>query len=373
MVRPVPIFFLCSAAVATSAMAREPDAGHLSWRTGPDLQRKLAEPTNLAWSGRPLRLGLANLSRASGVAILLDRRIDPGQLLELTLNDVPLKQALERIAAEHGAAVSWFGPLAYLGPEPSARRLRTLAAMQRADSAQLPLPARRALARERPWRWDDLATPRDLLAGLAVEADLPIENLDRVPHDLWASADLPPLTLSDRLTLVAVQFDLVFLVDESGRTLTLEPLPGEIVVERTYPGGPRAQETANRWSRLAPDSRIEVRSGRIVVRGLVEDHERLVPPKAPSPAAPLDTATKLYTLTVRDKPLEAVLAHLEAQLKLDMRINNEAIEQAGISLSDNISFEVKDATLDELLAATLEPAGLAFRRQGQIVEVFPAE
>ena len=59
--------------------------------------------------------------------------------------------------------------------------------------------------------WDELAEPRTLLAALARENGLEIEGLDRVPHDLWPAADWPPMSLVDRLTLIAQACVLVFL------------------------------------------------------------------------------------------------------------------------------------------------------------------
>ena len=46
-----------------------------------------------------------------------------------------------------------------------------------------------------------------------------------MPHDLWAAADLPPISLVDRLTLIAIQFDLTFKVAEHGKRLELVPVP----------------------------------------------------------------------------------------------------------------------------------------------------
>ncbi len=75
--------------------------------------------------------------------------------------------------------------------------------------------------------WEDLATPRELVAQLARENGLKITGLEKVPHDLWAAADLPPISLVDRLTLIAIQFDLTFAVADGGRRLKLVTLPSE--------------------------------------------------------------------------------------------------------------------------------------------------
>ena len=50
------------------------------------------------------------------------------------------------------------------------------------------------------------------LAQLGQRSGVEITGLEQVPHDLWAAADLPPISLVARLTLIAVQFDLTFKV-----------------------------------------------------------------------------------------------------------------------------------------------------------------
>ena len=70
--------------------------------------------------------------------------------------------------------------------------------------------------------------------------------------------------------------------------------------------------------------------------------------------------------------LGRVLDQLAARLELELRIDREALQQAGISLDAPVSFSVKNATIDELLEAVLAPAGCTFRREGKVVEIRPA-
>ena len=51
------------------------------WATGRALQEQLAAPVSVIWEGNPLRPAMMNLSRTQHVAILIDRRVDPGQKL----------------------------------------------------------------------------------------------------------------------------------------------------------------------------------------------------------------------------------------------------------------------------------------------------
>ena len=70
-------------------------SGHIPWATGRQLSQTLAQPIDVFWSNNPLRRAMTSLSRAQQVAILIDRRVDPGQRLTLNLQNVPLETILQ--------------------------------------------------------------------------------------------------------------------------------------------------------------------------------------------------------------------------------------------------------------------------------------
>ncbi len=205
-------------------------AGGVDWATGVAVHEKLVQPINILWSGSPLRNAVENLSHAQRVAILIDRRVDPGQKLDLTIRAQPMEAVLAAIADHCGLGVSQLGNVIYLGPRPVAQRLQAIAAALEKAVRQLPRPAQRKFLDLRPIAWPDLATPRDLLAQLARQNGITIAGLDQVPYDLWAAADLPPLSLIDRLTLIAVQFDLTFKVLGGGTRLESVRIPEDLPV-----------------------------------------------------------------------------------------------------------------------------------------------
>lgn len=138
--------------------------------------------------------------------------------------------------------------------------------------------------RAETWQWDILSEPRALLSNLAAKAQVDLDGLDLVPHDLWPAADLPALTWTDRFTLLANEFDLTFEFTEASHVRLL-PVVAPVVIQRSYPGGKQAEELASRWKRLTPDAEIAIVAGKLVVRGRLEDHELLRSPKSPSPPA----------------------------------------------------------------------------------------
>ncbi len=332
---------LASAAESAGPPPREPGATASgvagekpAWLTGAAFRTQLAQPVGVSWAGVGLRKGLATLSRTQRVAILIDRRLDPERNLEESQSDVPLGQLLEAVARSQQAGIAVLDSVVYLGPPATAARFPAVLAMQRNQLRRLPQGVQQIYSRSRRWGWDDLATPRDLLLELGREGGIDVQGLDRIPHDLWAAADLPALPLLDRLALVAVQFDLVCRLSADGKAVRLTSLGDEPVAPVKAPA------TASNQT------------------------------PAPEPA-PKGKGTKVYTLFVKNVSLARLLEEFKRKLAVEIRCDEAGIREAGLSLDVLVTVDVKNATLDQLLGAALGPAGLTFRRQGMVVEVGP--
>ena len=174
------VFFACIFSADMLWAAEE------AWLSGDALQKALAHKIGITWSNIPLRTALAGLAKSQKIAVLLDRRVDPNQKIELSLDDVPVAETFQRIASRIDTGTAMLGPIAYFGPAATAQRLATVAALRKDDAAKLPAAVRARWMQPKPLKWDDLATPRDLLAALAKENGLTMDGLERIPHDLWA-------------------------------------------------------------------------------------------------------------------------------------------------------------------------------------------
>jgi hypothetical protein len=194
------------------------------WATGPEVQRRLVQPVDIHWAGNPLRPAVQHLAEAVQVAILIDRRVDPGQKLDLEVKGESFQSILQAIVRQCGLGMSRLGPIVYLGPPSVAEQLKSTTAAFEQVVRKLPKAVQRKFLQTKAMAWDDLAVPRELLAELARQNGLKIAGLERVPHDLWAGADLPPLSLIDRLSLIAMQFDLTFKVAPNGSQIELVPM-----------------------------------------------------------------------------------------------------------------------------------------------------
>jgi hypothetical protein len=344
MSKPAPLYPGCFIAVITVGLwlCTPAAAGEkVAWATGAALGRQLTTPVDVFWKDTPLRQAIEGLATARHAAVLIDRRVDPGGKLDLSLRSVPLEEVFAAVAAERGLSAARFGDLIYLGPLGAAERLPLVVGELKTAVRRLPPAVARKYLQQKALAWDDFASPRELLEGLARQNGLAIINPGLMPHDLWAAADLPPLSLADRLTLVAFQFELGIRPSADGSRLELFPLP-------LPPAAARDEKRADR-----PGPR---------------------PGAAKPQSLPPATLEQLHIdrLTIAEKPLEPVLKQLAERLGFELRIDREAIAAAGIKLDQRVSVEVRGATLDELLSRLLRPTGLQHRRRGKVVEIFPA-
>jgi hypothetical protein len=368
-----------------SATANEP----IRWKNAAAIAQRLEMPlgTGIHWSRRAIRDALHSLSRQGGVqvAIFLDRRVDPGRPLDLQIADGTLREALDRIADYADLGWCQVGPVIYFGPTATARRLRTLVEMRKDELTGMPAAAASKLRRIKAWRWDDLATPRELVEEWAHEADFKLDGLERIPHDLWAAADLPPATAIERLSLVLAGYDLTFAVDAArnngaSATLRLVTMPATAVLTRSYAIAAANDALVASLKKKCPDAELRQEGGKLIVVGRAEDHAAIDDAIKGKTAK---TATKKAlpklsnvrtTLTAKNQPVGQLLRDTARQpeLSLDLVIDDEAIAAAGLSLDKLVTVELKLASVAEVLTAITKPAGLTFELRGRTVRIKPA-
>ncbi|MBN2580091.1 MAG: STN domain-containing protein [Pirellulales bacterium] len=325
-----PVLWGCLILILRGNLA---EASPTVWLTGRALHRRLAEPVDLFWSENPLQSALHNLAQTHRVAVFLDPRVDPGRKVQLSLQNVPLREALRRIASAENLEMTLLGPVVYYGPPRATPVLRTLAAL-RTEEVRSGSPARRKkFLASASLTWDDFAEPRDVIQRLAEKNGLTVEGLDNLPHDLWAAADLPPLTLVERLTLLLTPFGRTCKISPDGRRLTLVTIPENLPVQQTAGAG-------------ALDG-------------------------GDAPAAEVALADKRFTLTVQEKPFIPLMRQLVRQIGLELQMDDEALRRAGVPPDRRVSFRVREATIDQLLQAALGNLPLRYRLRGKTVVIEP--
>jgi hypothetical protein len=346
------------------------------------------QPRSIVLKG-PFRQVVESLASAANLSVLIDRRVDPNRPVSLAIQDVPLGRILTDLAGESGAAISWVGPVVYLGPPETAGRLRTLVALRRNEVTLLPADLRAALSAKKTIEWNDLEEPQSLWIRLTAEAGLRSAGVG-MPHDLWPAVRLPALSLVDRLTLLAIGFDRTFVIDAATRTIAPAPIPEAPTIERSHPAPPTAAETVRRWQTLAPQAAIRRTGDRLTVVGREEDHEAIAsgrprttapagekpvpsgsvakPPATNRPKPP--PGTRVFSMRAQRQPLRAIIGALRQQGN-EILFDAERLKQAGIDPDGRTSVDTKDATLAEVLEEAGKPLGLTARQVGKAVELVP--
>ena len=342
-----------------------------NWLVGPRFAQQLNQPIAATWSNTTLRAAIESFSRSNQIAVVLDRRIDADASFSLSVANDTVDVAIKKIAQRAEVGSSLLGPVVYFGPRPAAESLKTLAAIRRDEIKDAPLALRKLLAQSRKLFWPELAEPRELVTQLAKEVRLDVQGLNQIPHDLWLANSLPPLVWTDRMTLLLIQFGLTYEIAKGGKAIKILPMPEKIEIARVYPGGAQPQVRSTLLSSKVPAARFTVQDGQIFTNGRSEDHEAITALLSGKPVKTeqVSAGSNTYKLTIEGKQLDQVLSQLEKMLKLKVQIDRQQIQKAGISLTQLISVQVENATLDELLSAVFQTTELTFERKDNLVTI----
>lgn len=318
MLKPRPLLIAATAIVAAVWMAPVP-----------------AAPTiDADWTGVPLREVAARLTSLGGVAIVVDRRIDPSTAITLVASAEPLEEVLAAVAAQGTAEVALLDGHARIAPADAAALARAGEAAREQELRRLEPTLQRLAQARRAWAWPNGAQPRELLAAAAAEAGIALEGLGALPHDHFPSADMPPLPLAERLDLVLAHFDARVEWKKIFTPAGQRPVFRIVPIAATTSAAPRQKP----WS-----------------------------PWAAPPQRPPDVATT-YSLRVA-APLDDLLATLAKRFGLTLQLDRAVLETRGIAPREIVRLDVKDASREALLDAVLDPLGLDWQIDGTTLRV----
>ena len=367
-------FVLASSAVLASAQGQTSTSSRIPWKTGPERERQLSAVLTIRWSSNPLRQALTRLSTGQQVAILLDRRVDPDQQIEFSSQGVDLRQFLEGLARQLGQGVSHVGPVVYIGPKETASVLATVTMLREQEAQSLPSAVRSRLKRATPLRWPELTTPRDLIAQLAAGTGMHVEGVEQIPHDLWPEADLPPLTFAQRMSLVLAGFQLTFRYSQDGSTIRLEPIePETAVLKRTYTPRVAAANVVASLARRYPNANITTEAGKVTVIGTVEEHDAIKRTLEGRPERSTPAKRPAVGRKVLSGRISGLVGSVASGLAKQMSLQVEFDPRVQDKLNQLVSYDAKDATLEEILDALFAPVGLSYELTDKTLRVIPRE
>ena len=333
-------------------------------------EQALAQPIDAVnWKGKSLRGSLERITQSQRVAVMLDRRVDPDQLIEFSASRIPLQTMLEQLGRKYEASVCRVGPVIYIGPEKTTRLLPTVVELQREQIRKLPSLRQRRLLRATPWRWDRLASPRQLLDELEQHYGVSISGKQSMPHDLWPTTQLPELDFAAKLSLVLAGFHVTFKMSPSGDAVQIVAMPEEASLSRRYAAGASSVSLAEKLGEKFPSATFRADGRDLLVDGGWEVHDavkRLLSGQPVRPPSRPDEGTKTYTLTVENKPVGGVMQALGRQLGKKV-VFDVKVERR---LTKEISLDVKEVTLEQLLTEVASPAALKYEIEGDVIRVF---
>lgn len=316
-----PRIAVVAAAAAAAAHAADPV------KPAPGLEAAV----HASWTRLPLRDWAERTAKIAGEPVILDRRLDPTTTITLDCRGEPLRQVMATVAAQAGAEVDELRSTIRLVPRDRAGLAASADEALAGTVTKMTAPVRRRASAREAWAWPDGARPRELVSAAAREAGVAIEGIDTIPHDHFPAADLPPLSLAERLDLVLAHFDrrVQWEVDQAaGRIVAIDD------------GIPPRAAAGKR-----PDARAAARP-RTTVR--LKD---------------------AFTLRV-EAPLDQTLAAIAKRLDLRLDLDVASLQARGIATGEIIRADVKDVSRNDLLRAILAPLGLDWQIEADTLRVF---
>ncbi len=331
----------------------------VEFKTSAAFTTTLDSTMGVHWSENPLRPALARLQKVQGVGIWLDRRIDPGQKVDFSAQDVSMQMLLKKLAVQLQADVCRVGDCMYIGPPEVTAKLSTVAGMRNEDVRKFTPEVQKRLFQAKSRSWEILATPQQIVSAIAKDYELKVVGLEQIPHDLWPAITLPPLSCSEQLCIVLAGFNATFEFSPAGDAIRFIPLPDSAVLTKSY----RVTGDAEQWVRELqakfPSSKLRAAGAMLEVAGPQADHTaiaRLVQGKTVRTRPATTGAKRVYSLNIQQQKAGAIAKTVAQRNDLKFTYDQEALP----GLNKLVTFEVKDVDLDTLLHKALDPAGLAY-------------
>ncbi len=357
---------------------------------GKPFESALDQRIGRSWTGQDghtLRDVVRQLTDSQRISIVLDRRVDPTQSIELTLPQTPLRDILAALARKVDAEVSVVGNVVYVGPTDSAKKLRTLVELRTTELSKL-------IGGAPPWRnrpvsltkkitfvWQDFDRPRDILKQVAVKFQIEIDGLDKLPHDLWATASLPQVTATEALSLLLVQFGSTFEFVPGRAAIRIVPIPQRVLIERPHAVPANSTVTVQAAREQFADAEIDQSGAKWVVRGTVEQQAEIAAwlksggqkPLKPAENKPNEPLSKRRFTLLKQQNV-ALGDVIKTFTAFGVQIDYDLAEfaDAEISLDKKIDIKsVKDVSAEKLFRDLFEPLGIEVTIAGETLRLKP--
>lgn len=315
-----------------------------TWLTGKQLTQQMQQKTSATLTKVSLRSWLSRFSQSQRISIVLDRRVDANTLVSLDVREMAVERLLLKIARESNIEVCQIGDVVYLGPQ--AAVLRLLVAQQRSESR-----SKRGARHKSALFWLNLTTPSEAISQLVRDADVELQGVNKMPHDLLFQCSTPELPLDLALQLLLVQFDRTLTTEGGTASIALlSTLPEEQdpIGRLTISALSNASQATRNLKKAFPQLTIRRSRGNFILEGppaeLILARDHVVDQEQPSDSRANDRSSQVFTLRVqarRDQIMESIAKQLN--LKVQWPTDARRLQ------SEVIQVEVENANLQTLL------------------------
>jgi len=348
--------------MADCCLAQDASREMVQWRTGRQFEKFSKSPISVSWQNAELRSHLMQFSRSQQIAIVLDRRVDPNQLVDLKVKNVSLEQFLLRIAQASGTKFCRFGDCYYVGPASNAERLLGINAILTSGRQN----KRSLLSQTAAMSWPRLTTPQDVLKQLSTANNFEVKGIEEIEHDLMTELNIPAMRLDMRLALLLSQFDCWFKQSKSKRVISITQPPDELKASMRLAGYNADAALLKRLKFAAPSCKITTTKSTINVSGPAAELEmaRNIAIESFKPKL-RSMDDKRFQLNITNKR-GLILKAVAEQLAMEVLVADDCQE----ILEDVILVEVKDATLEMLLTAILANTDCEYSQEGETLRLY---
>lgn len=379
LLRSVLLLFVLGMPFPTACSTEAADP--VKYLTESEFEAAIQRPLQVNGDAAQLRNYLQRLSQVKQVAILLDRRIDPSQRIEINIAAEGFTNGIQQLVAPVGCDTSVVADTIIVGPTESVRFLRTRLEFARDEldeEVELSPKQQFNLLRRYPLTWERLTTPREILQLISDRYHIGIENLNEVPHDLWSAGTIAYPNFVEGMLIVLAQYELSFAWLDENHIRIVPEIPDVGINQGHKPKGMSLKEALALVKQKFPNLVMRPYQGTVLFTGTVEEHEEVaylvgekLRPKVKESHQPSAKLRDLrFTFRMVDKPFGSLMATLQQQ-GVDVRYDAEQINAANINLATEMSLELNEATIDQLLEKSCEKVGLTYRIEGDVVFLIP--
>lgn len=334
-------------------------------------EQAISRPLNANADRSTLRKYLRRLSEVQQVAILLDRRIDPSLPVEVAISAEYFDEGIREFVRQTGCEISVVADTIFVGAPQTALYLRTRIEFARdeLDEVEQLTPKRQfELLRRYHLDWGEVTSPQEIMAVHADRYRVRITNLEAIPHDLWTRGSIGNPNFIEGSLIILAQYGLAFEWVDANQ-VRIVPEISEVGINQTHqPKGMTLEEAIALTNKEFPKLDAREYQNKLMFTGTVEDHEAvaiLIGEKKSLRRKPSSTSSDSlddvrFTFKMVEKPFGSLMATLQIQ-GIEVRYDIQEVQAAKIDLGKEISLELNEATIHQLLEKSCEKVGLSYK------------